>query len=333
MNIPILFATALVLATQNSNRIIIPEFEHKDEIRSTAETLPTSLRPRVKLVDSNSTILKRVSRFVEPMRNSIEGEEEASPESVFVRSSVSFLYQLSLGTKYGAGATTSWIDEMTHNLHRINFEKFKGAEGRYRLAQLTQLVLAYRPTITPHTGAKGNVADPGIRGIIEEMLDTAEYGEVVDRSGRLGLIRNPRIALRQLRHSLFRLVSRPSLRPIAKSVDSVSSLARVPLPVEAMVDLAKVFAEGEKFSPPMLDLSQSMQDIYNSTLAEYNPKCRPPKGALFQIHVHQPAICGNIWADDHTPRKKYDVNEHYMALANCHLTAMKSAFSFLKATN
>ena len=330
VDIPVLFSTSLVLITQGANEVVIPTFEHEDKIKETVNALPYSLRPRVKLVDSNSRILQTVYDFVEPIETSLKGEEENSIERVFTRSSISFLYQLCLGVKHHAGTTTSWIDDMTHQLHQIRIGKFKGKDAQVRVAQLAELVLAYSPVVYSNTGTRGNVADKGVRERLSDILQTAEYAEIVNSSGLIGVARHPKIALRRLRGSIAKLVSNPVFEPVAKSVQTVSSLAGVPIPIGDVADIAGQFASEKPFSPPMLNLTQFNEDIYKSTLAEYDKSCRPPKDALFQIHVHQPGICGNMWGERRTDGGKYDVSLHQQALQNCHNTARHAVNAILK---
>lgn len=330
IDIPTLHSTALLLVTQGANMVLVPAFEHKDQIKQTADSLPPSLRHRIKLVDERATLLRKVRRFVEPLLGQISEMDEMSTESIFVRQVIPFLYQLTVAAKYNAGTTDGWIHDITHHLHNIKFDVFKG-EARARLAILAHLVTSYRPFVTAHANVRGYESDPGMREKLFAILESTEFYDVVEKSGYLGLVRRPRVALERLRRSVVSLVSKPSVRAVARAADTVSTLAAQPILAEPLLDLAGRAQARGGFSPPMLDLSSFRREIYYASLAEHNTACRPPPGALFQIHVHQPGICGNIWADSHAKLPKYDVKKHHEWHMNCHLTA-KNAVTRLLGT-
>ena len=329
VEIPTLHATAIILVTQGASKIYVPAFEHKDQIVEAIERLPPLLKGRISLVDSRASLLRRVFSFVEPLRNQVERLDEMSGESVFVRELIPFLYQVALGVKYAAGTTDGYIDDITHDLHSIKPGVFKG-EARARLALLANLITSYRPFVSAHAGVRGYAGNPGIRGKFLDVIETAEFNDVVEKSGYLGLIRRPRVALEKLRRSVTSLVSRPGFRSAAKAAEAISTLAGHPMPADPILSIAEKSNKGRAFSPPMLDLYPFRHDIYAATLAEFDKACKPPPGSLYQIHVHQPGICGNMWADSHTRVEEYDAGKHYKALWNCHLTAKETITELIK---
>lgn len=328
--IPTLNSTAVLLIIQGADGVIVPPLGNNDGLKSVIQGLPPSLRAKVRIIDSKQSILKRVTNFIEPISQSVEKEKEMSPEQTLARCSIPFLYQLALAAKYGAGMTDGWIDQLTHLVHESDFNKFKGAEARYRTAQLVSLITSYRPFLSSRTGLRGNAADPGIRGRFSDILETSEYADVVSTSGHLGLVRQPTVALRRLRRAVVNITSSPKFRSVAEASMAISALAQVQLPAEPLVRMAGDFEVGNKFSPPIIDTSRFLVDIYKSTLNAYNPRCRPPKGGMVEMHVHQPAVCGAMELDITKERKAYDPTDHQRRLLSCHLTAQEAALRFLK---
>lgn len=82
INIPMLYSTALILITQGANEILVPGFKHQQKIAATIKALPQSFRRRIRIIDTNSSILDKVLRFVTPIRDSLKGEEENSWEGL-----------------------------------------------------------------------------------------------------------------------------------------------------------------------------------------------------------------------------------------------------------
>lgn len=329
LDIPTLHSTALILITQGAGQIYVPAFEHNDRIKETIESLPPLLRTRVRPIDSSGRLLRRVLGFVEPLRDQIREMDEMSPEAVFVRASISFLYQIGLGAKYGAGVTGAWVQHLTHDLHRIQFDAFKG-EARARMAVLANLIVSYKPFVSTRVGLTGYRGDPEIRGKLFEILDSTEFADVVEKSGYLGLVRRPIVALRRLRRSVAAVVTRRDFRAVAKAAEAIAGLTGMTIPAEPLISIANEFDKGRQFSPPVFDLTPFRQDIYNATLTEFDRKCKPRPGTLYQIHIHQPGICGNISASDHSRQEPYDSRNHHQALLSCHTTAKAAVESFLR---
>jgi|GEM_PF-6254504 len=323
VEIPTLQSTARVLLTLGADRILVPAFEHKTRISETIGGLPPTLRGRVKAIDSSASVLKRVESFVRPLRRQVVDKDDMCPESVLVRQTVPFLYQLSLGAKYSASPTGSWVDDLTHSLHTANLGAFQG-EARDRMALLANVVLAYSPYISNHLDTIGYAADSGVHGKVLEMLDSAEFQDVVSATGYLGLATKPVVALRRIHSAVSRVVARPAFKKSAKATEAISTLAGHPLPVSTAIAAIGGGQADRHFSPPLVELDPFRQSIFDETMSSTGTDWAPNPGSRFQIHVHQPAICGNIWADSHSPRPKVNAEARFKALVSCHRTALEA---------
>lgn len=226
---------------------------------------------------------------------------------------------MSLACKYQATSIDGDLLELQEFVPRIDKGRFQG-EAKYRLAQLISLVARYEPYYIEKLGIYRHFSEPGMSQAIQHILDSAEFADVVSAYGRLGYLRKPRTALRRLKSAIRTLVKNREFRLVVRGVKDVSSLASKGLPAEILEDLVKTAESDDSFSPSFGTLSPFYQSIYEATLYEKDPLCRPPPGMALSIQPYKFGVCGHIWlyeGENFTfdPRQEFNYAKRTSALA------------------
>lgn len=222
--------------------------------------------------------------------------------------------------KVGASVADDQIEHLTHTLHNIDLSRFKG-EALVRLGLLGSLVVNYQPFLSTRPTIRGFAGKSGLGKRLDEMLTDAEYDRVVAEMGLVGLARHPAVAFRKVRKEVLALVQSPRFKNVATAADAVASAGGLGAATRPLLSVADASEKGRDFSPPNLDLSPFTRSLYDFALHQHDPRCGPPPGAHFQIQVHMPSMCGNMWGPHGHGRGRYNAREHHEALAKCNVTA------------
>jgi len=292
ISIPTLGAAAFILTTQGADQIYIPvQGMFTEMVRDATSKLAPSLKRRIKPIDTNGKVSRRVHEFVRPIRSSAS---EDSQERSFCAMTENMLYHMALASKYRATSIDGDLSHVQEIISAIKLEKFKG-EAKHRLAQVVHLVAGYEPFYIDKLGIIQHISEPGVGTEIQHILDTAEFADVVGAQGKLGYLRNPRIGLRRVSSTIHTLVKRREFRSLVAATRSISSLAKIALPVDIVDEL--IAESDDNFSPVFGTLSPFYQTIYETSLFEYDPKCRTLPGKILDIQPFKLGVCGHMWRD------------------------------------
>jgi hypothetical protein len=104
------------------------------------------------------------------------------------------------------------------------------------------------------------------------------------------------VGIRRLGHSVEHLVSRREFRTALATAATVSELATFPVSLRPIQALAGGLEKGKGFSPPTLEVPTCLEnDVSLMALQEYDPRARPPKGAIFSLQYHRAGKGSHAW--------------------------------------
>jgi hypothetical protein len=241
VKIPVLYASSLLLTNMGASSILIPTpqtEDHCDKIKSSIKDLPRSLRFRIRTIDENGQILKKVKIFHEPLieqaaLNNEKNKDTMSNEQLFISASIDTLYQFMLACKYRAVSAATPISEVQYYIQYMNKNIFSD-EALYRLSMLTYLFTRYDPIIVEKIGTISDVAEPGIDKVLLDMIETSEFADVVAASGYFGYIRHPLIGIKRLRKAIKNLLLNESYSSIVKSAEVIQDVTKLPIAIKPL---------------------------------------------------------------------------------------------------
>lgn len=292
ISIPTLGAAAFILTTQGADQIYIPvQGMFTEMVRDATSKLAPSLRRRIKPIDTNGKVSRRVQEFVRPIKSSASND---SQERSFCAWTENMLYHMALASEYRATSIDGDLSNVQEIISAIKLENFKG-EAKHRLAQVLHLVSGYEPFYIDKLGIIRHISEPGVGTEIQHILGTAEFADVASAQGKLGYLRNPRIGLRRVSSTIHTLVKRREFRSLVAATRCISSLAKIALPLDIVDEL--IAESDDNFSPVFGTLSPFYQTIYQTSLFEYDPKCIPPPEVILDIQPFKLGVCGHLWRD------------------------------------
>ena len=235
------------------------------------------------------------------------------PENAFVNFAEGFLYQVALAKSHRAGIVSSKINIMREFVPTISTASFRG-EARYRLAELIGVIATYEPIEVPH-GLPATPVDRALASRIDEILEVAEFKDVVAASGWVGVARKPRLAVARLWRRFRALLSKPQVSTtlgLASAVGDIEGASVVGTAISKMNDLV---SRGEKreFAPPFVPLGSAQLGIYRIALLSRHPDAVPPPGSIMHFERTRGGRTGASWLSVGEESKL--LNEEKTALA------------------
>ncbi len=306
-------ATAVLLTALGADSLLVPVPGEKEKERMAValEAIPPPRRRLIRQVDSNGRILQRISDFLTPLHE----QARKWPETAFVSFSVRTLYGMAIGCKYRAMAVNAQLPVMLDFIDRINPRVFK-AEAVHRLAEICFLATSYDPALLSNAEVISEVSRADVRRQFWRIIESSEFGAVTAISGKLGYLRNPRVALRRLKLAVQKLVSRDDFKAVVGAASMASELAQLPLPLSRIDSLVEVLDKGRQFSPPLLDIPSPVgYDIYRASLAEFDPKAVAPKGSILVVEYPLAGSASHSWLNEGEKSKfKYNARRQLASL-------------------
>ena len=223
---PVLDAAATVLVCRGADTLVVPapDPETLAEVSAGIESMPAHRRSLVRMVDTNGSVLQRVRSFLDPL----VAQAMKRPENAFLDFAEGFLYQVALAKSHRAGIVSSKINTMREFVPIISTASFRG-EARYRLAELIGVIATYEPIETPHA-LLATPVDRALASRIDEILEVAEFKDVVAASGWVGVVRKPRLAVARLRRRFRALLSKPQFSTTLGLASAVGDIADASVP-------------------------------------------------------------------------------------------------------
>lgn len=269
----------------------VPGEIEKSRVSNGIAALPKSRRRLVKAIDGNAAVLRRVRSYLDPLR----AQAKKWPESSFVDSSEGLLYHLALASKYGASSSGTSLHVVQSFLGMIDPQVFKD-EAAFRLSEISLLATRYEPYMVDEVSLIGHIGQPGIREVIWDALDSAEFGDIVAATGYLGLLRRPIPGIRMLGKSVRKLVSRKEFKLAMQGLATITNLATLPGVTGPIERLAGSLERGSRFSPLVFEIPISLEyDVSTMALREFHPKASPPKGALLMLEYYRAGRREGVW--------------------------------------
>jgi hypothetical protein len=292
--VSILAAIGPALVARGADRILVPvpgSFE-RERASEGLESLPIERRSLVKLIDSDGEVLKRVREYLLPLRH----QATRWPESAFVSFAEAFLYRLALASKHRTAVAHDSVQVLREFIPGLDPTFFTG-EARFRLADIMSLICAYRPSVATYPGfaRQSDTADVG--RTVWQVLRAAEFSAVVAASGKLGYVKEPRLALAVLGEHVRALVSRPVARGLLTASQSAADLAGAGDAAEGLGRIAEFIGNfgSTSYRPPFFDLGSSVLTVYRVALEEAHPGARPPDGSIMAFEEWRAGGTGVTW--------------------------------------
>ncbi len=298
IRISTLAATSLLLAARGADKILLPTPSDAD--RLVAErgllALPPDRRAAVEMVDQNGEILNRVQHHLSPLRACAQ----KWPEDAFVGFLADFAYQVALGARFKAAIGTDAVSVVREFIPIVDPSVFRGEAG-FRFAELAALICSYEPAALNHGALRTEIdAGSGLSCRLWRLIETAEFPEVIEGSGKLGWVEHPLVALRHLRNSWSSYLQNKETAALLKST---STIAGVGAKVHPSLGIAKAGADvlanftnpKEGYRPPFFPLGPSIQGIYRMALASVSANARPTPGTIFTFATCKGGRDGISW--------------------------------------
>jgi hypothetical protein len=288
VRVSMLNATAIVLTSLGADQIIVPvpSASERNRVAEVLDQLPSTRRNLVKLVDGDGKILSRVDDFMLPIRNQASKwqDQTSKPhEALFLNFASDMLYNLALGCKYGAAIASDSLGHVMCFAPQIDTSVFSG-EARYRFAELVFITSRYDPSLMFKSEVVGQVSKADIRNLFWRIIDSSEYAAVVSTSGRLGLVRHPAVLLHRLERAIRNLVMRPEFKDVIKAGEVAAELAKFPVSLSSMAELAGGLKRGSGFAPPFIELPISTEHhIAEASLKQLFPNATFREGTIYAV--------------------------------------------------
>lgn len=277
---PLLHSVGLLLTTQGADEILVPAPDEnlRERVSQVREHLPRSLRRRVRLIDGDSSTLRRIDQFLEP----ISEQADEWPETAFASTARTFLYHLALGSNHNATAVDGDIVPLHEFLTCLSADSFEG-EARYRVSQIAKLGTAYEPIQPTNVALQSHIGPRGSGPRFRDLLESAEFADVVDARGRLGYLTNPRIGLRRLKRAIRELVSREDFSDVIAASESIASVAAGEIPAQTIRAISEIIDQDAPFYPPFTSTWPQIYDAYRVALKSVDPSAEPKSDVAFQV--------------------------------------------------
>ncbi len=310
IGVPALRALSLLLISLGADEIIIPAPGERatEHVRKAIETLPEKRRGNVRLVDSNRATMKRVMKYLLPLKQ----QAVEWPETTFVDLALNSLYFLTLAFENKASVIDGGIPAIHDFLSIIRPNSYKD-EAKFTLAELFRLFTLFEPNLLDRIEFNMQVPYPEVQRVLPNLISSAEFAEFVSSNARLGFLRHPAMGLRRVKTTLRNVVSSKGFRKVVRGGLTVSQLAPLPVNVSGLRDILPVATKGTEFSPPFIELPLSVHlSICQAALREFDPRAVAVPGNLYA----QSSLMGSIrWlADKPEDRLKLQDNPQELLL-------------------
>jgi hypothetical protein len=132
------------------------------------------------------------------------------------------------------------------------------------------------------------------------LIETAEFREVIEESGKLGWAEHPIITIRYLRNVLNTYLQTKEATALLRSVSTIAGVgakAHASLEVaKASADVLANFTESrESYRPPFMPLGPSIEGIYRMALSNFSPDAQPVRGTIFSFATYKGGREGISW--------------------------------------
>jgi hypothetical protein len=298
VEVPTLATTGTLLVARGADHLIVPapsarELEH---VKAGLAQLPAERRGLVSVVDENAATLKRIRAYLAPLRE----QAQEWPEDAFVSFAEGFLYQLALASRHRAGIADDSVSVVRGFIPIIDHRVFSG-EGRFRLAELVALICSYEPAAPEHLVWTTELARPGASRQVWEIFESAEFQAVVAASGRIGLVRHPKVALRRIGALLRAVIAHPAAKALLRMGATSADLAGVPKAskaLEGFLATAGARPSSSEYWPPFISLGPAQVGVYQAALIESEPQATPPPGAIMVFRSTRGGKEGLSWLNE-----------------------------------
>ena len=290
IRISTLATTSLLLASRGVDKILLPTPNSFDRLIAERGllTLPPERRATIAMIDQDGRTLHRVLHYLDPLRACAR----KWPEDAFVGFLAGFVYQVALAARFKAAIGTDAVSVVRGFIPIVDPSVFRGEAG-FRLAELAALICSYEPAALSHGALRTEVdTGPGLSSRLWRLIETAEFREVVEESGKLGWVEHPVIAVRHLRNSLMNYLQSTETAALLKSTSTIAGLAGKAHPsfeiAKASADvLANFTSSKEGYRPPFFPLGPSEEGIYRMALASVSTNARATPGTILSFATYK----------------------------------------------
>ncbi len=293
VRVPAVAAAAAILVSRGADQLLVPipgDYE-ADRVAEGMELLPKERRHLVKMVDKKGNTLERVRNYLEPL----VAQAERWPEEAFVSQAEGFLYHLAIATDFRAGIVGHTVQTLREFVPIIDPQSFHG-EAKFRLAELVSLICSYEPNLSDHGAYRlDSVPKPEASTQIWELIENAEFGEVVAMGGRIGYLMNPATAFRRLRKAARTFFKKPATARFFTIASSVAELAGAKSISDKAKDVAALVNESGStpFCPPFIDLGPAKLGVYRVALGAAH--ATPPSGTILMFQSSRRGAVSHSW--------------------------------------
>lgn len=262
-------ATSFLMATQLADRVLVaaPDQDLRVRLRSEMAKLPRGQRRHIALVDTHGTLLKRTKTYMSPIFEDLQpGIENSWRVSKLYEDVGNGLYFLAVASRHRSPVFGRELFEMQKALYGLwPVAGSFSAEAQFRFAGLLGIAASYAPRASPSLAARSSASAP-LDVVLEEMLESAEWDAVLQKSGRRGFVGQPGLLLRSIRTRARHLLQRRGVRRGLRLAEgaagfAVASQAGVPPPPS----LLRGLGQRSGFAPPFLSSWSSLQDVVGAT--------------------------------------------------------------------
>lgn len=293
-----LATTSLLLTSRGVDKILVATPTESDRLIAERGllALPPERRANVALVDKDGRTLDRVLRYLDPLHACVR----KWPEDAFVGFLVAFVYQVALAAKFKAAVGTDAVSVVRGFIPIVDPSVFRGEAG-FRFAELAAMICSYEPALISHGALRTEVdTGSGLSSRLWKLIETAEFREVVEESGKLGWVEHPLIAARHLKNTLASYFQSKEANALLKSIGTVADLgAKAHLSFEVArtsADVLANFAESkEGYRPPFFPLGPAEEGIHRMALATVSADAKPASGTIFSFTTHRGGGESHSW--------------------------------------
>ena len=259
---PLLGATLPLLLARGADQLIVPapSFRTEKERAEAVRSLPEARRHMVRVVDEDGQILERVREFLAPIRTHVCHAAGLGMPRV-----LDFIYQFAIATRYRAAILDDSLQRARTAVLAVDAHWYAG-EAKCRLAEVVRLVAAYSPVVAPQSQLMAELTEPTPSLDVWKILDDASYSSVTVRFGRLGFLRQPRLAMQRLIRRWREVLTRPTVQEklkFAQAVGDVSPASSVANPFLSAI--AAIPRRAAPFVPPFVPLLPATTHAINRT--------------------------------------------------------------------
>jgi hypothetical protein len=259
-------------------------------------SLPAERRANVSLIDKDGRTLDRVFRYLNPLHTCAK----KWPEDAFVGFLVAFVYQVALAAKFKAAIGSDAVSKVREFIPIVDPSVFRGEAG-FRFAELAAMICSYEPALLNQGTLRTEVdTGSGLSARLWALIETSEFREVVEESGKLGWVEHPLIAARHLKNTLATYFQSKEANALLKSIGTVAGLGAKAQPslavARASADVLANFAESkEGYRPPFFPLGPAEEGIHRMALAAVSADAQPARGTIFSFTTHRGGAESHSW--------------------------------------